>query len=78
MGKKEFDEKGATADLMVTTTKPLWGTGMVVVIDSGFFVPDGLISMVDKGVLGLELIKKRRYWPKGMPVEEIIRHIQNK
>ena len=78
MGKKEFDEKGATADLMVTTTKPLWGTGMVVVIDSGFFVPDGLISMVDKGVFGLVLFKKRCYWPKGVPSEDILRHTQKK
>ena len=37
MGKKEFEEKGETAGLMVRTTKPLWGTGKVVVMDS-FFV----------------------------------------
>ena len=34
--------------------------------------------MVDKGVLGLDLIKKRRYWHKGVPSEEIIWHMQNK
>ena len=34
--------------------------------------------MVDKGVLGLVLIKKRRYWPKGFPEEEILWHMQNK
>ena len=78
MGKKEFDEKGAIADLMLIMTNPLWGTGMVVVIDSGFFVLEGLILMVDKGVLGSELIKKRRYWPNEMTVEEIILHIQHK
>ena len=27
MVKTEFDEKGATAGLMVRMTKPLWGTG---------------------------------------------------
>ena len=61
MGKKEFGEKGATAGLMVRVTK-----------DSGLCVLKGLISMVDKGVLGLALIKKRRYWPKGFPAEEIL------
>ena len=34
--------------------------------------------MVDKGVLGSELINKRRYRPKGIPVEDILSHIQNK
>ena len=51
MGKKEFGEKGVTAGLMVRVTK-----------DSGLCVLEGFISMVDKGVLGLALIKKRR-WP---------------
>ena len=40
--------------------------------DSGLCVLEGLISMVDKGVLGLALIKKRSYWPKGFPAEEIL------
>ena len=61
MGKKEFGEKGATAGLMVRVTK-----------DSGLCVLEGLISMVDKGVLGLVLINKRRYWPKGFPEEDIL------
>ena len=41
MFKKEFGEKGAKAGLMVRVTK-----------DSGLYVLEGLISMVDKGVLG--------------------------
>ena len=61
MGKKELGEKGATAGLMVRVTK-----------DSGLCVLEGLISMVDKGILRLALIKKRRYWPKGFPAEEIL------
>ena len=38
MGKKEFGEKGVTTGLMVMITKPLWGIGEVVVMDSGFCV----------------------------------------
>ena len=34
--------------------------------------------MVEKGVLVSALIKKRHYWPKGVPSEDIILHIQNK
>ena len=61
MGKKEFEEKGATAGLMARTTNPLWGTGKMMVMDSGFCVLERFISMVEKGVLGSELIKKRSY-----------------
>ena len=46
---------------MVRTKKLLLGTGEVVVMDSGFYVLEGLISMVEKGVFGSELIKKWRY-----------------
>ena len=46
MGKKKFEERGVTAGLMVRTTKPLWGTGKVVVMESDFCVVDGFISMV--------------------------------
>ena len=34
--------------------------------------------MVEKGVLGSAFIKKRCYWPKGVPAEEILLHTQNK
>ena len=78
MGKKEFEEKGATASLVARMKKPLWGTRKVVVMDSGFYLVEGLISIVDKGVLGLALIKKRCYWPNGVPAEEILRHMQKK
>ena len=63
---------------MVRMTKPLWGTRKVVVMDSGFCVLGGLIAIVEKGVLGSALIKKRRYWPKGVPEEDILRRMKNK
>ena len=67
MGKKYFEEKGATAGLMARVKNPLWGTGKLVVMDNGLCVIEGLIPMVEKGVLGSALIKKRRYWPKEVP-----------
>ena len=63
---------------MARMTNPLWGTGKVVVIDSGFCALEGSISMVEKGVLESASIMKRRYFPKGMSAEEILPHIQNK
>ena len=47
-------------------------------MDRGFCVLEGLILMVEKGVLGSALIKKRHYWPKRVPAEEIIRNMQGK
>ena len=45
-------------------------------MDSGFCVLGGLVLMVEQGVFGSDLITKRRYWPKGVPEEEIIWHMQ--
>ena len=63
---------------MMRMKKPLWGTGKVVVMYSGFCVLGGSISMVEKGFWGSALIKKRCYWTMGVPEEEILRHMQNK
>ena len=60
VGKKDFKEKGLAAGLVLRMKNPLWGTGKVVVVDSVFCVMEGLISMVEKCVLGPALIKKRR------------------
>ena len=63
---------------MVRMIKPLWGTGRAVVMEIGFYVLELLISMVEKVFLGSALINKRRYWPKGVPAEWILRYTQNK
>ena len=45
--------------MMARTTKPLWGTGKVVVTDNVFCVLEEMIAIIEKGVLGSALIKKR-------------------
>ena len=47
-------------------------------MDSGFCVLEVFISMIEKGVLGSKLIKNQRYWPKGVPSEEILSYVKNK
>ena len=47
-------------------------------MDIVFCVLEVLISMFEKVVLGSVLIKKRHYWHKGVPEEDIPRHMQNK
>ena len=51
----------STISLVWRMTKPLWGTGKAVVLDSGFCVLKGLIGMYDIGLYGSAVTKKRRY-----------------
>ena len=46
MDKKEYEEKGSAAGFMVRMTKPIWGTGKLVVMYIGFCVLEVFISMV--------------------------------
>ena len=62
---------------MLRCTMSLHGTGMVVVLDSGFCVLEGVIELQKRGVFTAALIKKRRYWPKYVPGEKIKAHFIN-
>ena len=53
---KKYSEKGKTVSLMLHLTKMLHGTGKIVVLDSGFCVPQGLVDMKKKG---------QRCWGRG-------------
>ena len=59
-------------------TKPLHGTGKVVSMDSGFCVTAGILHLHDHGVYGQSLIKKRKYWPKGVPGDQIDTYMKDK
>ena len=76
--KNYLDKKGVIVGLVVWKSNLIWFTGKVLVMDSGFYVLEGLVLIVRKGVFVLALIKKWRYWPKGVPEEEIIWHTQQK
>ena len=58
MSKKEFEEKETTARWVVRMTNTLWWIGRVMVMDNGFCVLEGLISMVEKVFFWSALIKK--------------------
>jgi hypothetical protein len=47
---------------------PIFGTGKVVVV----------VALASRGVYAGALIKKRRYWPKGVLGEAIDEHFRNK
>ena len=46
---KKYSEKEKTVSLMLHLTKMLHGTGKIVVLDSGFCVPQGSVDMKKKG-----------------------------
>jgi hypothetical protein len=74
----QYSEKGKTSGLLLRMTSPIHGTGKVVIMDSGFCVLDALLALKSVGVFGSALIKKRRYWPKGIDGDEINRHMAGK
>ena len=67
-----------TSTLMCEMTKPIHGTGKVVSMDSGFCVASGILHLHDLGVYGQALIKKRKFWPKHCPGEQIERYFDGK
>lgn len=77
LGKLEFQEMGNTTGTMLRCTKPIWNMGKVVVMDSGFCVVRGICELMKRGVYSSALIKKRRYWPKDVPGEEIREHFDD-
>jgi len=72
----EFDHLTKTAKTMMEMTKPLHGTGKVVVGDAGFSVRDGIIACHKKGVNFQAYAKKRGHWPKGVPGDHIDKHFR--
>ena len=77
LGPKEGAELGATVGLMLRMCQPLFGAGKAVVLDSGFCVAKGVFDLEEKGVFAGALIKKRRYWPKGVPGALIDEQFEN-
>ena len=70
-GAKQHQELGKTVGLMLRMCKPIFGSGKALVFDSVFFVAKGIVELEDRGVYGVALIKKRRYWPRNVPGNEI-------
>ncbi len=66
-------EFGKTTALLLRLCRPIFHTGKVVILDSGFSVLKALINLKKHGVFASAVIKKRRYWPayvKGDVIDE--------
>ena len=78
LNNKKFDELGKTIGMLLHLTKPVWGSGKIFILDSGFCVLKGIIEFKKKGVFVAALIKNQCYWPKYVPGDSIITHFQDK
>jgi hypothetical protein len=74
----EYEFRGKTVGLLLRLTKTIWGTGRLVILDSGFCVLEGIVALRRKGVFASALIKKRQHWPKFIPGDMIVRHFDDK
>ena len=69
---------GATGALVTWMTRPIWGSGWVVLLDSGFGYLPCLQALKGKGLFGTCVIKKRAYWPSGTKGEVLLVELQGK
>ena len=63
----KWDDKGKTVGLLLRLCEPIFATGRLVILDSGFCVLSGITQLKKRGVFASALIKRRRYWPKHVP-----------
>ena len=57
--------------LMLGMCRPIFGLGKSVVLDSAICVDKGITDLEEKSVYVVDMIKKRRYWQKGVPGDPI-------
>ena len=58
--------------------EPIFSTGKCVMLDSGFCVSKGITALLEFGVYAAALIKKRKYWPKGVRGDAIDEYFAEK
>ena len=74
----KFNNQGKTVGLLLRVLEPIFGKGMVVILDSGFCVLKGIVELKKRGVYASALIKKRKYWPKYIKGDVIKQHFDEK
>ncbi|KAG0010436.1 hypothetical protein BGZ82_003455, partial [Podila clonocystis] len=68
---QEFDDKGKVIGGMLRLVKPWMGVARTVYADSYFGSPASAVALMEKGLFSVMHVKKRRYFPKGVPVDII-------
>ena len=75
---KQYEDKGKIAGLLLRLCEGIFGTGKVVILDSGFCVLQAMIELKKMGVFASVMIKKRRYWPTNIAGKEIKEYMLSK
>ena len=78
LGPKLHSDLGRTVALVLWVCESLFSTRKAVVMDSGFCVTNEIVALAAKGVYAGALIKKRRYWPKGVPGDLVDQYFPDK
>ena len=74
----KFNNQWKTVGLLLRVLEPIFGKGMVIILDSGFCVLKGIVELKKRGVYASALIKKRKYWPKYIKGDVIKQHFDEK
>ena len=74
----EGELKSKIAALCVRMTKNIWGSGRVVLLDSGFGYLPSCTSLLQRGLHSTCVIKKRRHWPANTNGDEVLQEMQGK
>ena len=64
--------------LMLRICRPIFGSGKAVVFDSGMCVAKVITELKSKIFHAETMIKKRRYWTKGVPGGLVYTHFEDK
>jgi len=75
---KKYAEYGKTIGTVLRLAQPLFGSSKCIVADSAFCIVKCIVELRKKGVFMSALIKKRRYWPRGVDGDGIINHFIGK
>ena len=57
LNNKQFDDLGKIVGTLLRLTEPVWGSGKVFIIDSGFCILKAIIELQKKGIFAVALIK---------------------
>ena len=63
---------------MLRMCEPIFSTGKCFMLDSGFCVSKGITALLEFGVYAAALVKKRKYWPKGVLGDATDKYFANK
>ena len=78
LGANKWSELGKTVEIMLRIFEPIFGIGKYVIIDNFLYVEKRITVLEKKDVYDGAIIKNHKYWPKGIPGDEIDRNFHNR